>query len=146
MLDVIIGTVCQEPSLPSLAARAGSYSHPVVRLRAAGSAPQVVQSALSLSICYLLCHLFPNMLSTNGTSPVTSSLLSSHTNHRVNFTNVTMSPSIPLSNFLTSFLSLFTFRTKIMILIEHNNSKDKNELFKPNYIFHLCLLLCIRKK
>lgn len=113
MFDVIIGKVCQETSVPSMAAHPASYSHPVFRLRAAGSVPQVVQSALSLSICYLLCHLFQTMLSTNGTSPVPSSLLSSGTDHRVNFTNVEMSPSIHLSNFLTSFLSLFMFKNSI---------------------------------
>lgn len=118
MFEVIIGTVCQETSVPSMASGPGSYSHPVLRLRAAGSAPQVVQSALSLSICYLLCHLSPTMLSTNGTSPVTSFLLSSGTDHRVNFTNVKMSPSIHLSNLLTSFLSLFMFKISIMIMIQ----------------------------
>lgn len=105
MFDVIIGKVCQEMSVPSMAAHSASYSHPVLRLRAAGSVPQVVQSALSLSICYLLCHLFQTMLSTNGTSPVPSSLLFSGTDHRVNFTNVEMSPSIQLKQF-SNFFSL----------------------------------------
>ena len=60
---------------------------------------------------------------------------------RVNSTNVRMVLSIRLRNFLTSFLSLFTFKTNIMPMIQSIIIVKVKLNSIPNYVFHILLLV-----
>lgn len=57
-----------------------------------------------------------------------------------------MVPSIQLSRFPTSFLSLFTFKTNIMLLVQ-SIIIAKTKLYSiSNYVFHFCFLFYVREK
>lgn len=114
MFTVIISTVCQENSAFRVAVSPHSHSHSILRLRSAGSTLQVVLISLHLAICYVI-SIYPLLPTLELLKSVPPFFLQAEI--RVNFTNVRMVTSIHLSNFLTSFLSIFIFKTNIMVMI-----------------------------
>lgn len=57
-----------------------------------------------------------------------------------------MVPSIHLSNFLTSFLSIFTFKTNIMVMIQSILIVKIKMNPIPIYIFHILLFALYQEK